>query len=130
MIKIISNRIRTFLFTALLIGHTVNFCFANNLKSKTNPPKQKTITITLKLKSEAKVKVVKADLKYNKHLAYSFTLDDGYRSAYLTAFPLLNGGRVSVRPCADEWKNDQRGRWVLHSDGLFFSDGCGREDSV
>jgi hypothetical protein len=125
MIKIISNRIRTFLFTALLIGHTVNFCFANNLKSKTNPPKQKTITITLKLKSGAKVKVVKADLKYNKHLAYSFTLDDGYRSAYLTAFPLLNGGRVSP-PMPDEWKNDQGGDGS-HSDGLFFSDGCGNK---
>jgi hypothetical protein len=120
-----SNRIRTLLFTAVLIGHTVNFCFANSLHNKNNPPKSKTVTITLKLKSEAKVKVTKADLKYNKHLAYSFTLDDGYRSAYLTAFPLLNGGRVSP-PVPDEWNNDQGGDGS-HSDGLFFSDGCGNK---
>lgn len=123
--KIFSNRIQTFFLTTLLIGNSVSFCFANGVYNKSNPPKSKIIIITLKLKSAIKVKITKADLKYNKHLAYSFTLDDGYRSAYLTAFPLLNGGHISP-PMPDEWKNDQGGDGS-HSEGLFFSDGCGNK---
>ena len=86
------------------------------------PGKPQTIYVTLKLKKSATVDVSKAALKYNKHLALSFTLDDGYRSAYLTAYPLLNGGHISG-PSPDEWNNDEGGDGS-YSKGLFYSDGC------
>lgn len=104
------------LFLLFLLAFSSN-CFALGLN-----PKPRTFYITLKLNSEKKAKVAVAPLKYNKHLAYSFVLDDGYRSAYLTAFPLLNGGKISP-PFPDEWKNDQGGDGT-YSDGLYFSDGC------
>ncbi|WP_158796472.1 polysaccharide deacetylase family protein [Pedobacter sp. L105] len=83
---------------------------------------EKVVYLKLKLSSMAAVTVSKAPLKYNKHLALSFTLDDGYRSAFLTAYPLLHGGRISP-PFPDEWKNDEGGDGS-YSAGLFFSDGC------
>lgn len=83
-----------------------------------------TIEVKLRLRSSSAVVVSPAPLKYNKHLALSFTLDDGYRSAYLTAFPLLHGGKISP-PFPDEWKNDEGGDGS-YSDGLYYSDGCGK----
>jgi hypothetical protein len=82
-----------------------------------------TYVIKIKLSSPAPVSIKKAPLKYNKHTAFSFTLDDGYRSAFLCGYPLLNGGRVSP-PFADEWKNDEGGDGSP-SKGLYYSDGCG-----
>ena len=87
--------------------------------------KLKTISFKIKLKSTDKIKIVVSPLKYNKHLAYSFTLDDGYRSAYLTAFPLLNGGKIS-NSSINEWKIDQGGDGTT-SEGLFYSDGMGNK---
>jgi hypothetical protein len=87
--------------------------------------KPKTISLKIKLKSADKVKIAVSPLKYNKRLAYSFTLDDGYRSAYLTAFPLLNGGKVS-NSSINEWKIDQGGDGTT-SEGLFYSDGMGNK---
>lgn len=85
---------------------------------------QDTVFIHLKLSTNAPVKIRTAPLKYNKHLAFSFTLDDGYRSAYLSAYPLLHGGQISP-PFPDEWKNDEGGDGT-YAKGLFFSDGCGQ----
>jgi hypothetical protein len=82
------------------------------------------VFIKLKLADTNRVKIDRAPLKYNKHLALSFTLDDGYRSAYLTAFPLLNGGKVSG-PMPDEWKNDEGGDGQ-ESKGFFYTDGNGK----
>jgi peptidoglycan/xylan/chitin deacetylase (PgdA/CDA1 family) len=87
--------------------------------------KSKTISFKMKLKSADEVKIKPAPLKFNKHFAYSFTLDDGYRSAYLTAFPLLNGGKIS-NPDKNEWKIDQGGDGTT-SNGLFYSDGFGNK---
>lgn len=120
--KIPQLRIKLFLFATLLISNGVFFCSANN---RMNPPKSKLISFRIKLKSAEKVKIETAALKYNKHLAYSFTLDDGYRSAYITAFPLLNGGKISA-PAINEWKNDQGGDGT-NSNGLFYSDGLGNK---
>ncbi|WDF64471.1 polysaccharide deacetylase family protein [Flavobacterium sp. KACC 22763] len=89
--------------------------------------KAKTISFKIKLKSAEKFKIAVSPLKYNKHLAYSFTLDDGYRSAYLTAFPLLNGGKIS-NSSINEWKIDQGGDGTT-SEGLFYSDGMGNKIS-
>ena len=87
--------------------------------------KPKTISFKIKLKSMDKVTIAVSPLKYNKHFAYSFTLDDGYRSAYLTAFPLLNGGKIS-NSSINEWKIDQGGDGTT-SEGLFYSDGMGNK---
>lgn len=87
--------------------------------------KPKTISFKIKLKSTDKIKIAVSPLKYNKRLAYSFTLDDGYRSAYLTAFPLLNGGKIS-NSSINEWKIDQGGDGTV-SEGLFYSDGMGNK---
>ncbi|OXE99554.1 hypothetical protein B0A64_21215 [Flavobacterium araucananum] len=103
----------------------VTLCSSNTLKRIIDPPNLKTISFKIKLKTAEKVKIHAAALKFNKHLAYSFTLDDGYRSAYLTAFPLLNGGKVSPK-MINEWKNDQGGDGS-HSNGLFYSDGLGNK---
>ena len=86
---------------------------------------QQTVIIHLKLASTAKVSVTPASLKYNKHMAFSFTLDDGYRSAYTCAYPLLNGGTVSPS-IPDEYHNDSGGDGKS-SDGLFYTDGCGNK---
>ncbi|MTH16522.1 polysaccharide deacetylase family protein [Flavobacterium sp. LC2016-01] len=99
-------------------------CFSNEVTEK-DSSKSKTISFKIKLKSAENVQVKVAPLKYNKHFAYSFTLDDGYRSAYLTAFPLLNGGKISS-PDKNEWKIDQGGDGTT-SDGLFYSDGFGNK---
>ncbi|MHC0446264.1 polysaccharide deacetylase family protein [Flavobacterium sp. 3-218] len=87
--------------------------------------KQKIISFKIKLKSAGKVKITPSILKYNKHFAYSFTLDDGYRSAYLTAFPLLNGGKISASN-KNGWKIDQGGDGTT-SKGLFYTDGLGNK---
>ncbi|GAA3730159.1 MULTISPECIES: polysaccharide deacetylase family protein [Flavobacterium] len=99
-------------------------CFSNGIIEK-DSLKPKTISFKIKLKSADKVKITVSPLKYNKHLAYSFTLDDGYRSAYLTAFPLLNGGKIS-NSLINEWKIDQGGDGTT-SEGLFYSDGMGNK---
>lgn len=109
----------------LLVINGVFLCSAKNLSESTNPPKSKSISFKIKLKSAEKVKIETAALKYNKHLAYSFTLDDGYRSAYLTTFPLLNGGKISAKNIS-EWKNDQGGDGTT-SKGLFYTDGLGKK---
>ncbi|MET3026169.1 polysaccharide deacetylase family protein [Flavobacterium sp. UW10123] len=98
--------------------------FSNGIIEK-DSSKPKNISFKIKLKSADKIKVAVSPLKYNKHLAYSFTLDDGYRSAYLTAFPLLNGGKIS-NPDKNEWKIDQGGDGTT-SEGLFYSDGMGNK---
>lgn len=99
-------------------------CFSNEVTEK-DSSKSKTISFKIKLKSTENVQVEVAPLKYNKHFAYSFTLDDGYRSAYLTAFPLLNGGKIS-NSYKNEWKIDQGGDGTT-SKGLFYSDGFGNK---
>ncbi|WP_426486166.1 polysaccharide deacetylase family protein [Flavobacterium sp. 2] len=99
-------------------------CFSNEVTEK-DSSKSKTISFKIKLKSTENVQVKVAPLKYNKHFAYSFTLDDGYRSAYLTAFPLLNGGKISNSD-KNEWKIDQGGDGTT-SKGLFYSDGFGNK---
>lgn len=81
------------------------------------------ILIKLELNTSSVIKIEKAPLKYNKQMAFSFTLDDGYRSAFLCAYPLLNGGKVSSS-FTDEWGQDEGGDGGL-SKGLHFSDGCG-----
>ena len=81
--------------------------------------------LRLKLKSSEKVHVSISPLKYNKHLAFSFTLDDGYRSAFTCAYPLLNGGKVSST-IPDEYHSDSGGDGEM-SEGLYFSDGCGNK---
>lgn len=63
-------------------------------------------------------------LKYNKELAFSFTLDDGLASAALVAFPYFNGGRVSP-PYIDQWGLDQGADGQVYP-GLYYTDGCGR----
>ena len=98
--------------------------FSNGIIQK-DSLKPITISFKIKLKSANKIKAAISPLKYNKHLAYSFTLDDGYRSAYLTAFPLLNGGKIS-NPDKNEWKIDQGGDGTT-SEGLFYSDGMGNK---
>ncbi|WP_394777154.1 polysaccharide deacetylase family protein [Flavobacterium sp.] len=125
--KIPQFRIKPFLFTTLLIINGVFLCSANNSNTTIDPPKSRLITFKIKLKFAGKVKIETAALKFNKHLAYSFTLDDGYRSAYLTAFPLLNGGKIASKNI-NEWKNDQGGDGT-NSKGLFYSDGLGNKIS-
>ncbi|RZJ48425.1 MAG: hypothetical protein EOO44_21115, partial [Flavobacterium sp.] len=117
------TEIKTFLFATFFL--TTIFSFANHSEIKNDSVKTKTISFKIKLKSNEKVKITPASLKFNKHFAYSFTLDDGYRSAYLTAFPLLNGGKISG-PMINEWKNDQGGDGST-SKGLFYSDGLGNK---
>jgi len=123
--KIPHSRIKSFLFTLVLLINSVFVCFGNDLNSKIDSSKTKTISFKIKLKSDSKVKIKPAPLKFNKHFAYSFTLDDGYRSAYLTAFPLLNGGKISNSDI-NEWKIDQGGDGTT-SKGLFYSDGFGNK---
>ena len=115
---------KAFLFTIILLISSSFFCFGNN-SFKIDSSKSRTISFKIKLKSAEKIKISPAPLKFNKHLAYSFTLDDGYRSAYLTAFPLFNGGKISA-PMINEWKNDQGGDGTT-SKGLFYSDGLGNK---
>ena len=86
-------------------------------------PQSKTIFVKIKLSTNASVSIEKGALKYNKRMAFSFMLDDGYRSAFLCAYPLLNGGEIST-PFIDGWQKDQGGDGSL-SKGLYFSDGCG-----
>jgi len=114
---------RILLILTVLIFGSVN-SFSNEIIEK-DSLKTKTISFKLKLKSADKVKIAVSPLKYNKHFAYSFTLDDGYRSAYLTAFPLLNGGKIS-NSSINEWKIDQGGDGTT-SEGLFYSDGIGNK---
>ncbi len=106
----------------LILGSFTSF--SNGIIEK-DSSKPKTISFKIKLKSADKIKIAVSQLKYNKHLAYSFTLDDGYRSAYLTAFPLLNGGKIS-NSSINEWKIDQGGDETT-SEGLFYSDGMGNK---
>lgn len=119
--KVPHSQIKPFLLTFVLLINSAFFCFGNDYTTKTDSTKTKIISFKIKLKSDNKVKIKPAPLKFNKHFAYSFTLDDGYRSAYLTAFPLLNGGKISS-PDKNEWKIDQGGDGTI-SKGLFYSDG-------
>jgi len=97
--------------------------FAKNIRLKKHAMLGKVVYIKLKLKSAAPFKVDVAPLKYNKHMAFSFTLDDGYRSAFACVYPLLNGGIVSSS-IPDEYHSDSGGDGQ-RSDGLFYTDGCG-----
>ncbi|MBF4467436.1 polysaccharide deacetylase family protein [Flavobacterium sp. LC2016-12] len=123
--KITQVRIKAFLFIFVFTIYSASCCFSHNVISKVDSSKTKIISFKIKLKSAEKVKIQAADLKFNKHLAYSFTVDDGYRSAYLTAFPLFNGGKISSS-MINEWKNDQGGDGTT-SKGLFYSDGLGNK---
>lgn len=123
--KIPQHQVKTFLFTALLIINGIFFCSASESNSTRDSLKPKQISFKIKSKSADKIEILPSYLKFNKHLAYSFTLDDGYRSAYLTAFPLLNGGKISA-PAISEWKNDQGGDGT-DSKGLLYSDGFGNK---
>lgn len=58
-------------------------------------------------------------------MAFSFTLDDGYRSAFTCAYPLLNGELVSPS-IPDEYHNDSGGDGES-STGLFYTDSCGNK---
>ncbi|TDW44355.1 polysaccharide deacetylase [Flavobacterium sp. 270] len=117
------TRIKAFLFTAFFL--TTIFSFANHSEIKSDSVKSTIISFKIKLKSNEKITIKPSSLKFNKHFAYSFTLDDGYRSAYLTAFPLLNGGKISASN-NNEWKIDQGGDGT-NSSGLFYSDGLGNK---
>ena len=55
--------------------------------------------------------VSKATFKYNKDFAYSFTFDDATVDAFTSAYPILNGGKVSAINA--------------NYDGMFQTDGCG-----
>ena len=123
--KILQPVRKTFLFTTLFISNGVFLCSANNVNRAIDPPASKVISFKIKTKSANNIKIQPSYLKFNKHLAYSFTVDDGYRSAYLTAFPLFNGGKISG-PAISEWKNDQGGDGTT-SKGLFYSDGLGNK---
>lgn len=114
---------RILLIIIIVIFGSVNG-FSKGIIEK-DSSKPKTISFKIKLKSTDKIKIAVSPLKYNKHLAYSFTLDDGYRSAYLTAFPLLNGGKI-INSSINEWKIDQGGDGTT-SEGLFYSDGFGNK---
>lgn len=120
-----THSIKIFLFTFSLLINSASFCFGNNFNNQIDSSKQKTISFKIKLKTPDKAVIKAASLKFNKHFAYSFTLDDGYRSAYLTAFPLLNGGKISSS-IINEWKNDDGGDGTK-SKGLFYSDGFGNK---
>ncbi|KUJ62291.1 hypothetical protein AR687_09785 [Flavobacteriaceae bacterium CRH] len=123
--KIPQSGTKAFLFAFALILNFTSLCFSNNSNVKTDSVKSKTISFKIKLKAAGKITVEPSALKFNKHLAYSFTVDDGYRSAYLTAFPLFNGGKISG-PMINEWKNDQGGDGT-NAKGLFYSDGFGNK---
>jgi hypothetical protein len=114
---------RILLIIVIVIFGSFNSFSKGIIEKDSSEPK--TISFKIKLKSTDKIKIVVSPLKYNKHLAYSFTLDDGYRSAYLTAFPLLNGGKIS-NSSINEWKIDQGGDGTV-SEGLFYSDGMGNK---
>lgn len=86
---------------------------------------QNVVYIKLHLQKPGKLSAEAARLKYNKHTAFSFTLDDGYRSAFTCAYPLLNGGMVSPS-IPDEYHNNSGGDGQ-YSPGLFYSDGCGKQ---
>jgi peptidoglycan/xylan/chitin deacetylase (PgdA/CDA1 family) len=113
------------IFGLVLIASIHNLSFAKTALHKKKPDGGKTVYVKLKLDSAAPFKISVAPLKYNKHLAFSFTLDDGYRSAFTCAYPLLNGGMVSPS-IPDEYHNDQGGDGQ-RSDGLFYTDGCGNK---
>ncbi|MBS7252341.1 polysaccharide deacetylase family protein [Flavobacterium branchiicola] len=110
------------ILTVLIFGSFNGF---SNGIIEQDSSKTKTISFKIKLESADKIKIAVSPLKYNKHFAYSFTLDDGYRSAYLTAFPLLNGGKISSSSI-NEWKIDQGGDGTT-SEGLFYSDRMGNK---
>jgi peptidoglycan/xylan/chitin deacetylase (PgdA/CDA1 family) len=122
--KIPQLRIKIFLLTVLLINGMF-LCSANNSNLKVDSLKPKLISFKIKLKTIEKAKIQTSALKFNKHLAYSFTVDDGYRSTYLTAFPLLNGGKISGRMIS-EWKYDQGGDGTT-SKGLYYTNGLGNK---
>jgi peptidoglycan/xylan/chitin deacetylase (PgdA/CDA1 family) len=118
------SRIRNIIACVLVLAMSMhNAGFAKPAAPKKKAVAGKVVYIKLKLKSAAPFKVDVAPLKYNKHLAFSFTLDDGYRSAFTCAYPLLNGGTVSAS-IPDEYHNDSGGDGEK-SNGLFYTDGCG-----
>ncbi|MDP5201007.1 polysaccharide deacetylase family protein [Flavobacterium sp. DG2-3] len=110
------------ILTAIIFGSFNGY--SNGIIEK-DSSKPKIISFKIKLKSSEKIAIKPSALKYNKHFAYSFTLDDGYRSAYLTAFPLLNGGKISASN-KNGWKIDQGGDETT-SKGLFYTDGLGNK---
>ncbi|WP_337968875.1 polysaccharide deacetylase family protein [uncultured Flavobacterium sp.] len=121
--KIPQLEIKTFLSIAFLLINGIFVCSANTPILKMDSLQPKLISFKIKSKSADKIKIQASALKFNKHLAYSFTVDDGYRSTYLTAFPLLNGGKISGKEIS-EWKNDQGGDGTT-SKGLFYTNNLG-----
>ena len=115
----------TIIYGIVLTASLHSISFAKTAPRKKKADTGKTIYVKLKLDSAAPFKINVAPLKYNKHLAFSFTLDDGYRSAFTCAYPLLNGGIVSP-PIPDEYHSNSGGDGQ-RSDGLFYTDGCGNK---
>ncbi|RKR09099.1 putative polysaccharide deacetylase [Flavobacterium sp. 90] len=121
--KIAQPKMRIFLSIFFLLINGIFFCSANTPNPEMDSLQPKLISFKIKSKSADKVKIQPSALKFNKHLAYSFTADDGYRSTFLTAFPLLNGGKISGKEIS-EWKNDQGGDGTT-SKGLFYTNNLG-----
>lgn len=71
--------------------------------------KKTTVVITFD-QAPTSVTINNAKLKYNKKMAYSFTLDDGYVSAYSNVLPLFKGGKAANGTTYP---------------GCFYTDGCG-----
>lgn len=122
------HKIRNIIICGFVLAAGIHsISFAKTAPRKKKADAGKTVYVKLKLSSAAPFKVSVAPLKYNKHLAFSFTVDDGYRSAFTCAYPLLNGGVVSPSQ-PDEYHSDQGGDGQK-SDGLFYTDGCGKNVS-
>lgn len=69
------------------------------------------VSIIVTFDSIPTVTVTKAPLKYNKHFALSFHIEDGGKDIYTHAFKYLNGGTIDN----------------VTYPGLFYTDGCGND---
>ncbi|HHB79954.1 MAG TPA: hypothetical protein ENK85_12040 [Saprospiraceae bacterium] len=69
--------------------------------------------------------IVPADLKYNKNVAYSLTIDDGYVDVWNVAYPLIQGNPV-VETDMFLGNNYGSGMPFQRVGGYRFSDGCGQ----
>ncbi len=100
--------------TFLLLRYGIVISLILAISQLTQAQSDQVYRITIELDRPASgVQVHKAPLKYNKRLAYSFTLDDGLGSHYTAAFPLLNGGYIEENNTTYP--------------GLFYTDGCGND---
>ncbi|MCF7820564.1 MAG: hypothetical protein K9M44_03800 [Candidatus Pacebacteria bacterium] len=101
---------KSFLF---LLATTLVFTSFFYLQKPIKADSDKTVVITFASAPTAgSITVSKADLKYNKDFALSYTFDDGYIEGYNPVFRYLHGGYV-----------DELGETV---GGLYYSDGTGR----